>query len=824
VHFLGGADEIGASCVLVSTGGVKVLVDCGLRPDAEGAAALPDLEALAQEGGPDAIVVTHAHLDHSGALPVASDFFPTAPVYATVATVRLLGILLADAVKVMAIKRSEKRSVPLYSMEGVERLMNRIVPMDLDRPREVGDAGVTLYPAGHVVGAAQVVVSTNEGDVLVTGDVSGAGQRTVAGMWVPRVRPALVVCESTYGARIHADRKAEETRLVKRVVDAASEGRRVLVPSFALGRAQEVILALAREASEAGVEIWVDGLVRSVCDAFSGLESHLAPSLRRRIQKGRSPLRDGVGPVRFVRDAATRQELIERRGLVVVASSGMLTGGPSLAFARAWLDDAEALIVLTGYQDEEAPGRALEDVAAGRSRKLVLEGRELDVACSVEKVALSAHADSSELARTLHALRPQRTALVHGNGDARLALAKRLSEDSPRPVLLPGRGEVVEIAARRGPRPGRAVDEPVRPEQLDELASRLLERGGRRAWSVDEIHRMAAGLDDRDVVSERALVATADLLRVSGTFRADTLRPFLYRPSAQPAGEPVSDGPLDQTSAMERAREKLRDAQGFLRVGADVERRELTVVFELPDAQEQLADEALEEVEKSTGWGVLVSDTSRPDALEREARRAARGVFEPTARAGINADSKVVVLKGRPLDEPDDATLSDVRDAFTESTGWTLVFKRTGSSPVAVPGRREGDRLEINAAYLAIERAFDAVEHRLLKRGKKGSGAGEHIELGFVTPRVGEMHAELISGLERETGWRLTVRPHPDQFALFSLLRDILPDEWQIARGPSLFAARDAVSITLASPPSPSRVDEVKQRFHHLTGYHLEIS
>jgi hypothetical protein len=141
-----------------------------------------------------------------------------------------------------------------------------------------------------------------------------------------------------------------------------------------------------------------------------------------------------------------------------------------------------------------------------------------------------------------------------------------------------------------------------------------------------------------------------------------------------------------------------------------------------------------------------------------------------------------------------------------------------------VPGKREGDRLEVNAAYLAIEGAFEGKDQRLLRRGRKGSGPDEHIELGFVTPRAGEMHARLIAELERETGWRLSVRPHPDQFALFSLLREILPPGWEIAKGPSLFAQREAVVLCLASPPPPDEASEVLSRFERLTGYRLEIS
>jgi Cft2 family RNA processing exonuclease len=248
VHFLGGADEVGASSLLVEAGGKRILIDAGIRMGKAQGDKLPDLSRATSLGGLDAVLLTHAHLDHSGALPLVHGAFPSAEVLCTEPTAAILRVLLLDAVKIMEKNAGAEDEIPLYPLPAVEALLGRLTTVRFLDPISLcaGLITATFFPAGHVLGAAAIGLQTPEGNLLVTGDVSVSPQRTVTGMSVPRFKPDLVVCESTYGNRLHASRRAEEERLIETVFSAVRGGQKVLIPAFALGRAQEVILVLLR--------------------------------------------------------------------------------------------------------------------------------------------------------------------------------------------------------------------------------------------------------------------------------------------------------------------------------------------------------------------------------------------------------------------------------------------------------------------------------------------------------------------------------------------------------------------------------------------------
>ena len=362
ITFLGGAGSIGASSALVEAGGVRLLVDCGVRLNSSD--RLPDLSALSG-GGLDAVLVTHAHTDHTGALPVVHEAFPAAPVYATPPTAELTGILFRDALRLMAGPEREDE-LPLYGAAQVESLGRAIVPVPFDSPVRIGEVEATWWPASHILGAAMVHLATPAGSVLFTGDYSSGAQLTVPALVRPARRVDLVVSEATYGERLHEDRRVAEARLVARVRGVLERGGRVLIPAFAIGRAQEVLLILRRALRRKelpSVPVHVDGMVRSVCGVYRRHEAYASMRLAREARRSGEPFYgDGVAPVS---SPGERAGILSGDPCVVVASSGMLAGGASAEYARAMAGCERDAILLTGYQDEESPGRALLDLAAG---------------------------------------------------------------------------------------------------------------------------------------------------------------------------------------------------------------------------------------------------------------------------------------------------------------------------------------------------------------------------------------------------------------------------------------------------------------------------
>ncbi|MFL5806893.1 MAG: MBL fold metallo-hydrolase, partial [Roseiflexaceae bacterium] len=426
VRFLGGAGGVGASCVYVELAGRRVLIDAGVRMG--GRDRLPDLAAI---DGRDlaAIFVTHAHADHIGALPLVHQHVPQVPIYASPATIRLIEVMLADAVRVMARRAADELEFPLYDDALVASMLRVLRPLQLDEQSVAELPGITIHArrAGHVAGAVSLGFDAPDGRLVISGDVSMAAQRSILGAAIPAPkRPHLLVLESTYGARLHPNRRQEELRLAQAVAEWVQRGH-VLIPAFALGRAQEVILIL-RAAQRDGLipefPIYVDGLVRTVCAAYASFPEALTPGLRNHILRGGRPFLGGT--VRAVETPLQRERILEGPPCCIIASSGMLTGGPSAFYASRLVDRAEAAIVVTGYQDEEAPGRRLLDLAEGGGGEITIEGRALPLRCRVAKYALSAHADGGELAGLVRALQPKTVALVHGDPDARTALAAQL--------------------------------------------------------------------------------------------------------------------------------------------------------------------------------------------------------------------------------------------------------------------------------------------------------------------------------------------------------------------------------------------------------------
>ncbi len=452
--FLGGAAEIGASSCLLQLGSTNLLIDAGIR--FKGESKLPDLAPL-QGLHLDAILVTHAHTDHTGALPVLSEAFPATPIYATAPTIDLVTILTRDALKLMNSGDAEG-DIPLYSEKQVEKMQAAMIPQPANQRLEVGEAVIHFFPASHILGAAMIHLETPTGNLLFTGDYNVTSQRTVPALTRPALPVDMVITESTYGNRLHEERKQAEERLLLQIRTVLDRGGKVLVPAFAIGRAQEILLIL-KDALRHGrlpeVPVFVDGMVRSVCEVYRRHENWVCRPLAKAIRHDDHPFySNGIQRVGSFKD---REKILSQGACVIVASSGMLTGGASAFYASKLAGNELNAILLTGYQDEESPGSALLKLAdpampAGKkqaARSLKVAGKTVNVGCTFATYGLSAHADRLQMVALLEAMRPRTIVLVHGDAEAKIALAGSLS---CRDVISADNGTVLQRSFRKNRR------------------------------------------------------------------------------------------------------------------------------------------------------------------------------------------------------------------------------------------------------------------------------------------------------------------------------------------------------------------------------------
>ena len=449
---LGGSAEIGRSCYLLELGDRRILVDCGIRASAS-RDLHPRLDGLDRL---DALLLTHAHADHIGWVPaLVRRFGDGLAIYCSGGTAALLPVLLQDCLQhylhKMRVRRDNARyggetegPRDAYGQDEVDLVPCLVCACEFDRQERLpfDDVSVRFYPAGHILGAASILVEDGRGRrVFFSGDFSSFPQLTApAAGWPEELGEVdLLVLESTYGHRRHPsmdDARGDLLAFIRETTRTRSGS--VILASFALGRAQELLKLIAeaqgRGELPASLPVHFDGMIREINPIYADHADLRLPESFREVS----------GP-------HGRQEIAEQARTipsVIVTTSGVLAGGPVIEYARRLLPDPRHRIVLAGYRDEGSPSRALRELAApGPARRVRLsngagEGVEIRAALPAKEVGLSAHADQPGLVSYAGRLRPRQIALVHGEPAAQEALRARLAERHPGADIVCGPDEL----------------------------------------------------------------------------------------------------------------------------------------------------------------------------------------------------------------------------------------------------------------------------------------------------------------------------------------------------------------------------------------------
>ena len=613
IHFLGGAMEIGGSCIYLRAADKGILLDCGIRQSGT-KDPLPDFHTIQQQGGLDMIFISHAHMDHIGTLPILSKAYPLARIYMTPMTADLTRVLLYDSLKIM---NNREDDIPHYTEQDVLDMLGRVTPVRYQAPVTPAEGfTLTFYPAGHIAGAACVYLVTQEGTLFYSGDFAAFSQRTIEGIHIPKLRPDIAIVESTYGNRLHSNRQVEERRLIELVKECVEKEQKILIPAFALGRAQEVLLILRAAIQNQeipAVPVYADGMVRNINTMYTRNPAFLKNALGKRILKGNEPFY--TKEIQPVAPNQNREELLKAKGpLILVSSSGMLTGGPSCQYARQLAPREDACIIITGYQDEESPGRQLlkllEEPAGSPERKLALDGASIPVNCRIEQVGLSAHGDKSEILSLLSRLSARHIFLVHGSSDSIRELGQEVSaEDYRRRVYLPECGQEYELTLR-SPRkqisfvPAFTLQRQTPFSQKDEILlwNYWREHFPGRTFGVAQLAHIWYG---KPVTEEDILSAMQEELLKSPYFCQNARQLFLFEAVPE---EEVKKALAPKELTMQELEPLVQAAfagYSFRRIGYHMESKEITLQFDFPDSLDR-ADfqKKAERFAADTGWQI----------------------------------------------------------------------------------------------------------------------------------------------------------------------------------------------------------------------------
>jgi metallo-beta-lactamase family protein len=457
IRFLGAAGTVTGSKHLVTLAGRQVLLDCGLFQGKK-ALRLRNWDAFPFDPREiDAVVLSHAHVDHSGALPLLARRGFRGPIYCTPPTRALARILLLDAARLQEEEADfanrhgyskHRPALPLYRQADAEAALALLEERAFGAEFAVAPGvGGRYRRAGHILGAATVEVFAEGARplrVAFSGDLGRWGRPILHD---PERTPAadVVLVESTYGDRRHPDDAAD--RLARVVCETADRGGVILVPSFAVGRAQELLWTLRRLEEEGRIPplpVFVDSpMAVDVTDLYCRFPEEHDIDMRLLADAQRCPL--CCRQQQFVRSVADSKELNQRDGpMVVISASGMATGGRILHHLERRLPDERNTILLPGFQAEGTRGRALQEGA----KLLKMHGAMVTVRAAVETLdGLSAHADRDDLLRGARGFErpPRRAWVVHGEKGAARALAEALRGEIGWNAAVAGDGETADL-------------------------------------------------------------------------------------------------------------------------------------------------------------------------------------------------------------------------------------------------------------------------------------------------------------------------------------------------------------------------------------------
>ncbi len=454
VSYLGGGRQVGRSCILLQTPESRVLLDCGIDPAREpGESSYPHLEAPEFKIEElDAVIVSHSHLDHCGLVPWLFKMGYRGPVYCTAPTRDVMALLQLDFVKIMRNERKE----PIYTSEEIRQMVKHTITLDYNEVTDVTpDVRITLYNAGHILGSAMVHLHIANGlhNLLYTGDLKYGRTKLLdpAVTQFPRLETLMI--EATYGGKenILPSRRECEDMLIKIVKETVKRGGKVLIPVLGSGRAQEVMLIveeLIRNNQLEKIPVFIDGMVWDVTAIHTAYPEFLNNFVRKQIfHRDANPFLSDI--FKRVGSHKERMQIIEETGpCIIMATSGMLVGGPSVEYFKQLADNPKNSLIFVSYQGEGSLGRRVQ---RGEKEIMFKEGQKQEITPVKIEIntidGLTGHSGRRELMSFVYHCdpRPKRVIVNHGEISRCLDLASSLHKMNKIETLAPKNLDAIRV-------------------------------------------------------------------------------------------------------------------------------------------------------------------------------------------------------------------------------------------------------------------------------------------------------------------------------------------------------------------------------------------
>jgi len=443
---LGGYREVGRSCSLVETPKSKLIMDCGVNVGGSDSGRFPYLQV--KEFDPnelDGIIVSHAHLDHCGMVPYLYEYGYDGPFYCTTPCLDLFTMLCLDYIDVL-----QRNGVqPPFTAKGVKEAVKHSITLDYNEVSDVGpDVRLTFQPAGHLLGSALVHLHVGQGlhNIVYTGDFKYGRTKLFDPAFTNFQRIETLVTESTYGgAEDVMPRREESEKQVLDIINRTMERKgQVLIPSFAVGRAQEVMTILA----ESGFQytVFIDGMIWDATAIHTAYPEYMSRETERMIFSGENPLLSDI--FKQVKSARDREKVWNDKPSVIISTSGMLTGGPAMEHLKQLGEDKNNTLMFVGYQGEGTMGRRIQK--GWKEIPLNIQGKTqtMKLELEVETIeGLSGHSDKNQIINYVHRLKskPERILVVHGDNTKPINLARTLHKIFRMETLAPKNLEAVRL-------------------------------------------------------------------------------------------------------------------------------------------------------------------------------------------------------------------------------------------------------------------------------------------------------------------------------------------------------------------------------------------